>query len=350
MTVNLDRRSALKAGAGLVAAPFIVTSAGAQARRIVVRDLGIGSSFTDAYARPFEQATGIKVVPVTAQHEPAGLIKQMVETKTFTWDMAIVSRATADQLAQDGQGYLEPLGIEAAAGFQALPDMFKAPHYAANDVVATVLAYRTDKVKSAPKSWADFWDVRGRPGQRAMRRFPFDTIEQALLADGVDPKSLYPCDFGRAFASLDRIKKDIAVWWTSGAQSSQLLQSGEVDYCPTWNGRAQVAINGGAPVALMWEQALWQTEGWAILKGTPNAALCREFIAFALEPARQAVFAEATGYGPSLAKAIEFVPAAKARALPTHPDNSRSALLIDVAFWASNRDRAADLFNRWIVS
>ena len=75
--------------------------------------------------------------------------------------------------------------LNSTAGFQALPDMFKAPHYAANDVVATVLAYRTDKVKSAPKSWADFWDVRGRPGQRAMRRFPFDTIEQALLADGV---------------------------------------------------------------------------------------------------------------------------------------------------------------------
>ncbi|WP_163591335.1 extracellular solute-binding protein, partial [Klebsiella pneumoniae] len=76
---------------------------------------------------------------------------------------------------------------------------FKAPHYAANDVVATVLAYRTDKVKSPPRSWADFWDIRGRPGQRAMRKFPFDTIELALLADGVDPRSLYPCDFDRAF-------------------------------------------------------------------------------------------------------------------------------------------------------
>ena len=350
MTTRTDRRTLLAAASGAVlAAPFIVTAARAQARRIVVRDLGIGTSFLDAYARPFERATGIKVVPVTAQHEPAGLIRQMVETRAYTWDMAIVSRATADQLAREGGGSIEPLGIGETAGFQALPDMFKAPYYAANDVVATVLAYRTDKVRTPPRNWADFWDVRGRPGARAMRRFPFDTIEQALLADGVEPARLYPCDFDRAFRSLDRIRRDVAVWWTSGAQTSQLLQSGEVDYCPTWNGRAQVAINGGAPVALMWEQALWQTEGWVILKGTPNAALCREFIAFALDPARQAVFAAATGYGPSLAKAIDVLPEATARAMPTHPDNSRSAQLIDVAFWAGSRDRAADLFNRWVV-
>jgi len=205
-------------------------------------------------------------------------------------------------------------------------------------------------VRTPPKSWADFFNTGVTRGRRAMRRNPVDSIEQALLADGVAPDKLYPLDFDRAFRALDRIKKDVAVWWTSGAQSTQLLQSGEVDLCPSWNGRIQAAINAGAPVAIMWDQALWQTEGWVILKGGPNADLCREFIKFALEPSRQAIFAKATGYGPTLSEAIEKVDAATARTLPTHPDNRKSAILVDVDNWTANRDQATERFNRWVTA
>lgn len=347
MTSFAPTRRTLLAAAGALALPAL---ASAQPRRIVVRDLGIGTSFMDAYGRAFREATGIEVQAVTAQHEPVGLIKQMVETRTYTWDMALVSRAAANQLEQDAPGFLDPIGLEGAPGWRALPDFFKSPVFAGNDVVATVLAYRTDSVRARPTGWASFFDTRGVRGRRAMRRFPFDTIEQALLADGVPPGQLFPLDFDRAFRALDRIKRDVAVWWTSGAQSTQLLQSGEVDLCPTWNGRAQAAINAGAPVAIMWDQSLWQAEGWVILKGTPNAALCREFIAFALDPARQAAFARATGYGPTLDAAIGHLDPAVARTLPTHPDNRRGATLVDVDFWARTRDQAVERFNRWVTA
>ena len=62
-----------------------------------------------------------------------------------------------------------------------------------------------------------------------MRKNPIDTLEIALMADGVAPKDLYPLDLDRAFRKLDEIKDHIAVWWTGGAQSTQLLESGEVD-------------------------------------------------------------------------------------------------------------------------
>ena len=345
-----SRRRFVAGAAALVAAPALSRVGFAQTRRIVVRDLGIGTSFMDAYGEAFQRATGIQVQAVTGANEPVGQIKQMVETRTYTWDMAIVSRAAANQLAQDAPGFLEPLALGNAPGWTALPDIFKSEHFAGNDVVATVLGYRTDTVRNAPKSWADFFNTREFRGRRAMRRFPFDTIEQALMADGVAGANLFPLDFDRAFRSLDRVKRDIAVWWTSGAQSTQLLQSGEVDFCPTWNGRAQAAITGGAPVAIMWEQSLWQAEGWVILKGTPNAELCREFIRFALEPSRQAIFAAKTGYGPTLAAAIDSLTPEVARTLPTHPDNRRTATLVDVDFWARSRDQAVERFNRWVAA
>lgn len=335
----------LAAGAGLC----MPTVLRAQSRRIVVRDLGIGTAFADAYGKAFTAATGIEVVPVTGANDPIGLIKQMVDTKTYTWDMSIVARQVANQLAADGAGYLEPLKIDDAAGWKALPEAFRSPWYAGNDVVATVLGYRTDTVKTPPRSWADFFDVGEFPGRRAMRRSPVDSIEQALLADGVAGDRLYPLDFDRAFRRLEAARKDVGVWWTSGAQSTQLLQSGEVDLCPSWNGRIQTAIKAGAPVAIMWDQALWQTEGWVILKGTPNADLCREFIRFALAADRQAIFARATGYGPTIPAALDKLEPELARTLPTFQANKASAINVDVDFWTRSRDVATERFNRWIV-
>ena len=349
MRSHTTRRNVLgtaASAASLIAMPSIIR---AQAKKIVVRDLGIGSSFMDAYGTAFTKATGIEVQPVTGANDPIALIKQMVETKTYTWDMSIVSRQVANQLVASGEGYLEPLKLENDAGWKSLPTTFRSPFYAGNDVVATVLGYRTDTVKTPPKNWADFFNAAKVPGRRAMRRSPVDSIEQALLADGVPGERLFPLDFDRAFKRLDAIKKDVAVWWTSGAQSTQLLQSGEVDLCPTWNGRAQAAINSGAPVAIMWNQALWQSEGWVILKGGPNADLCREFIKFALAPERQAIFAKATGYGPTIPATIDKMDPAVAKTLPTHPDNTGNVILVDVDFWTANRDAASERFNKWVV-
>ena len=341
-----SRRAVLAGSLVSLAMPSVIR---AQTRRIVVRDLGIGTAFMDAYGTAFTKETGIQVQAVTGANDPIAPIKQMVDARTYTWDMSVMALQVANQLAGDGAGYLEPLKIDNAPGWKALPEIFRTPYYAGNDVVATVLAYRTDSVKTPPQSWADFFDTAKLPGRRAMRRAPVDSVEQALLADGVPGDKLFPLDFDRAFARLDRMKKDVAVWWTSGAQSTQLLQSGEVDFCPTWNGRAQAAINSGAPVAIMWEQALWQSEGWGILKGTPNADLCREFIKFALAPERQAIWAKETGYGPTLPDAIGKMDPALAKTLPTFPANRASAILVDVDFWTAHRDAASERFNKWVV-
>ena len=89
--------------------------------------------------------------------------------------------------------------------------------------------------------------VKGIPGRRGLRKYPVDTFENAVLADGVAPDKVYPIDQDRAFKSLDKIRKDVAVWWSGGAQTSQLLKTGELDICVTWNGRAQAAIDEGGP-------------------------------------------------------------------------------------------------------
>lgn len=69
--------------------------------------------------------------------------------------------------------------------------------------------------------FADVWDVKKFPGRRALRKFPRDTIEAALRADGVPGgPEIYkvlgaPGGWDRAFRTLDRIKPHVNLWGLS---------------------------------------------------------------------------------------------------------------------------------------
>lgn len=262
----------------------------------------------------------------------------------------MLSRSAHDQLISEGD-YLEKLNVT-SKHIETLPAVHKAPAYLGNDVFAAILAYREDafKGKAAPKGWKDFWNVKDFPGRRSLRKHPFDTIEEALLADGVAPKNVYPCDIPRAFKSLDKVKKDIAVWWTGGAQTSQLLKTGEVDMCPTWNGRAQAAIDEGAPVKIIWDQMVWSSEGWCIIKGTPKADMCREFVKFAVDPQAQAAWTKHVAYGPTHPEAYKFIPAERAKVLPTHPDNFKNDVEVDNVYWGKHKDKVTEQLNAWLLA
>jgi len=348
----MDRRRFLVTSgvaAGALVTPAIWRRAEAADQVITVRDPGGAyvEAFRDAFYAPFEKKTGIKVVAAASAHEPTSQIKAMVEAKTYTWDAALLSLAAHDQLL--AQDLIEPLKIEGSA-WDNLPTGYRTPHFAGVDVYSTLIAYRTDTVKNPPTSWKDFWDVKNFPGKRSLRANPFDTIEEALMADGVPTEQVYPCDFDRAFKSLDKIRSSVDVWWKSGAQSTQLLQSGEVDMIAAWNGAAQRVLDAGTPAKLVWNQNIAGVEGWCILKGTPKAAAVREFVAFSMQPEQQAIISKYMTYGPTNPKAYEHIDAKRATLLSTYPDYVKSSRLIDNAFWAKNKDVAIERFNTWLAN
>lgn len=309
-------------------------------------------AFAEAFFKPFKEATGIEATSTSSGQEPTSMVKAMVDTKNYTWDMAYLSQAAADQLVKEGSGYLEKLGIDDHPDLKEIPPHFRSPYLVSNEVFSAVLAYRTDAFKGrrTPATWKDLWDAKGFPGRRALRKHPFDTIEIALLADGVPKDKLYPCDIDRAFRSLDKIKNDVTVWLTTGAQMSQLLKTGEVDLCQAWNARAQVAIDENAPVAISWDQNLWSATGWAILKDSPKADLCREFIKFAVNAKRQAAFTSYVAYGPTNPNAFKYIDPKRARLLPTYPENYAKSIRVDYEYWGMNKEKVLDRFNAWAIS
>ena len=180
------------------------------------------------------------------------------------------------------------------------------------------------------------------------------------MADGVPMDKVYPIDMNRAFASLDRIKRHIHVWWTggaqstqllqsSGAQSTQLLQSSEVVMTPVWNARRQAIIDGGTPATTVWNQGVHAADGWGIPKGTPRTADAQRLVKFFARPDRQAARAIVLGSAPSNPKALATVPPDRARQLPTAPENLSRMLASNDDWWLASREEAIERFNAWLI-
>jgi putative spermidine/putrescine transport system substrate-binding protein len=350
LALSFGRREMLVAtGAGVATVALSSLARGQSGERIVVADPGgpFGPGFKAAFHDTFQKDTGITSVQIAREHEPTAQVAGIVRTRNYTWDVVTLTLSARDILHK--QSMLEELDW-------SLPDMgeimatARHSHWMGHDVYCAILAYRSDKYgSSGPASWADYFNVEKFPGRRAMRKSPIDTLEQALLADGVPNDKLYPLDLDRAFKKLDTIKKHIQVWWTGGAQTTELLQSGEVDMCPTWNARAQVPADAGRPVKIVWNQGLYSIEGWGIPKGNPKAAAARRWVSYTANAERQAKYTTHLAYGPTNPNAYKHISKEVAAKLPTAPDIFPNIILAQEDWWSANRAKAEERFTAWLL-
>jgi putative spermidine/putrescine transport system substrate-binding protein len=346
---RVDRRHFLKvalsaSAAGAVFAPYV---ARAQAAEIIVATSGgkLEEAFSVAYYEPFTKKTGIKIVKATTEYAK---LKAMVDAGAPEWDVAQVS---ADQAAVfSRQKLLEPFDLSLFDKEALLPGVL-FDDYVIVDLAAAVIAWNTKSVPAdkAPRTWADVWNLERIKGDRAFWKQASETLEIALLADGVEPSKLYPLDVDRAFRSLDKIKKNIT-WWTAGAQSVQLLTSGETPVGYSWNGRLYEPRTKGAPVDFHFNQSLFVADSFLMPKGVRRKREAMQFIAFALQPENQANFSRAIPYGPVAKKALTLLDAQTLALLPSSEENFPKGTLQNGAWWAENGAKANERFNSWIIS
>ncbi|MSP89609.1 MAG: extracellular solute-binding protein [Alphaproteobacteria bacterium] len=339
---SLSRRTLLKGAAvGTAVAGFPAILKAAPSQLVIATG---GGKLEEAYAKvhfaPYSTKTGIKIV--TAPNTNAKL-KAMVEAKNYEWDLCQLPAEFAAHAAK--QGLLEPLDWGQMDRAKMLTGTAHE-HFVMSDVAAYHIAWNTKNVKSgAPKDWAEFWKASGR---RGLWKRPFQTMEVALMADGVAKDKLYPLDVERAFKSLDKIKAS-TLFWNTGAQSAQILIDGEVEVSATWNGRVHDPKIGGAPVDYHFNQSLFVSDAWAIPKGAPNKKEAMEFIALAMSAPNQAAFSTIIPYGPTNTAAMPLIDPKVAPALPSSAENYPKGTFLDVTYWADNGDRVAEQFNKWIL-
>ncbi|NWK79923.1 ABC transporter substrate-binding protein [Aquitalea sp. LB_tupeE] len=301
-----------------------------------------------AYYAPFTKATGIKVVGGEYNGEMAK-VKAMVDTKSVSWDVLEVE---SPELARGcDEGMFEKLDYSKIGNKADFVQGAAQSCGVGIFVWSTVLAYNADKLKVGPTSWKDFWDVKKFPGKRGMRKGAKYTLEVALMADGVAPKDVYkvlatPAGVDRAFKKLDQLKPNIQ-WWEAGAQPPQYLVSGDVVMSSAYNGRIANTQKEGKNLKIVWNGGMYDFDSWAIPKGSPNKDAALKFIAFASKPENQKVYSQNIAYGPTNKKAVPLLDKQLVADLPTAPQNIKSGVAVDVAFWADYGESLEQRFNAW---
>ena len=296
----------------------------------------------EAYWKPFmEENPDFKVTEDSPSDNAK--IRAMAESGNVTWDLVLVD----DSFGLDEHGkYLEPIDYSKIKKDDFI-EGYAQKYRVGADVEATVLAYNTDKAKTAPQGFEDFFDTQKIPGKRGAWKYVAGGIlEAALLADGVPADQLYPLDVDRALKKLDTVRDDL-VWWTEGAQAQQMLASGETPMSFVWTGRAVDAAESGAPIEIQWNQWLSQNGWWVIPKGAPNKAAAMELLAYMTGPDAQARLTKLLPYGPPNEKALPNVDPKYKDQLPTSHIDTR--IEIDSEWWAKNYDSVDKKFQAWLL-
>ncbi|SFQ20534.1 putative spermidine/putrescine transport system substrate-binding protein [Mesorhizobium sp. NFR06] len=308
-----------------------------------------GTGMKEALWAPAGKALGIDVRGET-QSDGMAALRMQVSSGSVTTDIIHLGSGEGAQAAD--LGLLEPLD-ETVVDQKALPSGAASKFCYPFSSYGTVMAWNTKTYgQDGPKDWAEFWDVKKFPGRRALRNNAQDLLEAALLSQGVAPEKVYstlsePGGIKRAIDRLAELKPHVAVWWTSGAQSAQILKDGEADLVETWNGRAQSVKDDGGAAAYTFHSSIIGTDCLAVPKGAPHKADAMKLIAAMTSPEREAKLTDYIAYGPmnQAAYAGGKVAANKMALLATAPDNAVGVVYADAAWWAKHADEAQAAFD-----
>ena len=294
------------------------------------------------WLEPYSALTGVKFQE--SEESSNATIKAQVESSNVEWDVVDVG----NDFGLDGNAdLLEELDYTLIKQDEIL-DGFATKYRVGDITYGVVLAYNTEQTAGkVPEGWADFFDTAKIPGKRGLWKYSTGgVLEFALMADGVKPADLYPLDIPRAIAKLDTIKEDI-VWWESGAQSQELIGSGEVAMAMVWNGRGYSAKHtDNKPVEIQWNQQIVTADYFVVPKGTPNKQVAMEFIAWATCANNNAAVSEKIPYGPTNknSKPDEAVVADLA---VTNADENTA--YFDDAYLIDNFDAIDGAFQAWVT-
>lgn len=302
----------------------------------------------EAAVSPFGLASGAKIL----QDGPTdnAKIQAQVTSGIVTWDVIDTTNIFA---AQQCGKLFQPLDT-------SIVDTSKIPAGLITDKCSVpaisfglIMLYNTEKYgANPPTSWADFYDTQKFPGKRSIQGVPGQldpgVLEGALLADGVSPDAMYPIDVNRALKKMSSIRNDI-VFWTTGAQSQQLLESEQVDMAAMWSGRAYSAVKNGAPYVPMWNQWMPEADVLTVPVGAKNPKASMALINYYLGSEQLAKLTELTSYSPVNTDAKPNLDALAQSFVTTTPERTKDAFKLDNSWWAKNLDATLTAYTNWLA-
>jgi putative spermidine/putrescine transport system substrate-binding protein len=353
---EVTRRNVLRvAGLGALAVPFSGLlagcgggkgGAGAASKELVYANFGgtYEQKIVQAQISPFEKSSGV-TVKLTQTASQVAQMKTMVAAKRTEWDLIDATGPVYGQLLADDLLDKMDKSIVSADGIanQAAVSDYGIPQYA----YAHCIFWNADKFKQGMESWADVWDVKRFPGKRAFQKNPYYLLEAALLADGVDPKGIYPLDLKRAISMLDKIRPNAVFQNLNTIQN--LVAQGDVVTGDLNLARVKQLISDGTNLKYTWNQNIIDYERWVVLKGAPNKENAMKLIASSLKPDRQTAVLDLLGYTPTLTAALSKIPADKRADIAGTDETLGTAVVLDPDYYAKHGAEAAQAVREWLV-
>ncbi len=300
----------------------------------------------EIFLQPFAKEKGLRPLDDTTDY---GKLYSMVDSGNVTWDVVAADSWFAKQACDDGKAELLTDVVKQAIEKAGLPKKYYGDCYIQPWSYSWVLAWRTDKMKEKPTSWAAFTDPVKFPGKRTI--FSYDQIglyEAASLAAGKSVDQVYPIDFDTVFGQLDKIKKDIVFNDSLQGQITDLV-SGRTTIGSITANRAVEAKGSGEPIDFRWEQQILTGEPYFVPKGSPNKDAAMELLASFLDTEKEMQFAEKNKYGPNGTVAKEALKDKPwCNTVTTCPEHLDTALQFSDQWWTENRRKAESEWKSWL--
>ncbi|MEV0186559.1 extracellular solute-binding protein [Streptomyces sp. NPDC050625] len=307
--------------------------------------VGYGGEVQDRQVKdldPWVETSGATV----KQDSPTDTAKleAQVKSKKVTWDAVDATDTWAAAHCDDLLTKLDDDIIDRSQ----LPDDNKGTECGVPFVgTGNIFAYNADTVKNAPRTWGDFFDTKKFPGKRALYSGnPVGIYEAALMADGVAAEDLYPLDVDRALKKLDTIKNDL-VFWSTGAQSQQMVESGQADMGIFWSGRVLNADRAGANWEPVYDRPVLQYDVMVVPKGSANPVAAMSLINHMLGKEYSEKITEGSGYPSTNKLAKPKVDKVTAKFVANSAPYT-DPVSIDSKFWAENLSGYVDQWTTWI--
>ncbi|UVO30473.1 ABC transporter substrate-binding protein [Bradyrhizobium arachidis] len=347
---SLSRRNFLGRGASIglalafSGAPFVSRKAlGATTISFVSFGGSYGDFAKEYWIKPFTAETGIAVQYVSGPD--LAKVKAQVDNKSVEWDVFDAVGATAYAGIKDNLWEpIESQVIDPDRFVQRVADVL-VPTF----IYAGGIAYDPVRTKNPAINFTDLWDAKKFPGPRGLRSRASETIELALLADGVPASKLYPLDIDRGFKALDAIKPHVKKWFDQTAQGITLIQTGEVDYTYTYANRVKAAKDSGVSIDFSLAQCISAMNYYAIPRGCPRKEAAMRFLEFITRPEQQALMANKLYVIPVTKGAETRLSEEARRWIPDTSNNSKNVFVSD-EYWRDHFVAVDKRFKEWILT
>ena len=339
------RRSVVAGLVGAIAAPAFIRPAWAQQKQLVIADFpgSVREARRKVLYDPFTAETGIEII--YGEGPTLANVKVQVENNDVVWDLIRMDSSFAHSAA--GLGLLERVDETIVNREGAIPAS-RHEFACGTGVSASGIAFPTDRLNgNVPKTWQEFWDVDGIPGRRGLRNRITDTLEIALMGDGVPASEVYPCDVERAFKARDRLKPHVSHWIQGAAETVSLIQQNETDFTHTFTSRVKDMQAANVPIDYSFRQNILGIGYWGALKGTKNRDAAMQFLAFTMRRDRQVALANLTADTPVYVDALPLVDAEVSKWFPDigNPDN----LFTQPTWWEGRMEELTLRFKTWLL-